>query len=105
MVYCQKCGTQNDESSEFCKKCGASLREEPGIKLPSPPRRPEQECFGIPYGGAIVGLVFGAILIIFGLSQVLGLDIGQYMGSFIMIIIGSLIVIAVLYSYYRRSGR
>ena len=25
MAYCIKCGTKNEDDSEFCKKCGASL--------------------------------------------------------------------------------
>jgi len=25
MTYCSKCGTKNDDDSDFCKKCGASL--------------------------------------------------------------------------------
>ena len=25
MVYCQKCGTKNDDDAEFCKKCATSL--------------------------------------------------------------------------------
>jgi uncharacterized membrane protein YvbJ len=25
MSYCIKCGTKNEDDSEFCKKCGASL--------------------------------------------------------------------------------
>jgi len=26
MVYCQKCGTKNDDDAEFCKKCSTSLK-------------------------------------------------------------------------------
>jgi len=26
MVYCQKCGTKNDEDAEFCKKCSTELK-------------------------------------------------------------------------------
>jgi ribosomal protein L40E len=25
MVYCQRCGKQNDEGAQFCNKCGANL--------------------------------------------------------------------------------
>ena len=25
MAYCTRCGTKNEDDSEFCKKCGASL--------------------------------------------------------------------------------
>jgi len=27
MTYCRKCGTKNDESSQFCINCGNSLRQ------------------------------------------------------------------------------
>lgn len=26
MVYCQRCGKQNEEGAEFCNKCGANLK-------------------------------------------------------------------------------
>lgn len=62
MVYCSKCGTQNEEEAKFCVKCGAELYpEKPREKREEftcfGPRekRVEEECFGIPYGGAIVG--------------------------------------------------
>ena len=48
MVYCSKCGTNNEEGTEFCVNCGAALYPERGW------RRPEKrdECFGLPRGGA-----------------------------------------------------
>ncbi len=101
MIYCQKCGTQNEDGSQFCKKCGAALGGQP---LPRPPKRPEDECFGIPYGGAIVGLIFGGLLVIFGLSSVLGLDLGRYSGAIAMIVIGSLIAVGAYYAYVRARG-
>ncbi len=29
MVYCQKCGAENEDTAKFCKKCGAPLVIEP----------------------------------------------------------------------------
>ena len=26
MVYCHECGTKNDDDSEYCSKCGSSLK-------------------------------------------------------------------------------
>jgi len=26
MVYCQKCGTKNEEDAEYCSNCGADLQ-------------------------------------------------------------------------------
>lgn len=102
MVYCHKCGTQNDEGSEYCKKCGASLKGEPVTRGL---RRTSDECFGIPYGGAVFGLVFGSLLVILGLGQVLGLELERYIGPVIIIVIGLLIIVGAFFAYLRRSGR
>ena len=37
----------------------------------------EEECFGLPHGGAIVGIIFGAYI---GVSLALGIDIGEVAG-------------------------
>jgi hypothetical protein len=102
MITCPKCGTQNEDGSDFCKKCGTSLHVAPPV---SEYRRPREECFGVPNGGAIIGLVFGAILISLGLGIIFGFDVARYIGPFILIVIGLLIVLGALYGYSRRSGR
>ena len=68
-------------------------------------RRPREECFGVPGGGAIFGLVFGAILISLGLGIIFNLDVGKYVGPAILITIGLLIVLGAVYGYTRRAGR
>ena len=90
----------------MCIECGASLAPRPAWRRER--RRAEEECFGLPHGGAIAGIVFGAIIILAGLVFVL-----QEMGviregwdviwPFIVIIFGILIVAGALYSYGRRS--
>jgi hypothetical protein len=102
MITCPRCGTQNEEGSDFCKKCGASLRVAPP---PSEIRRVRDECFGVPYGGAIFGLIFGVLMISLGLGILFGIDIGHYIGPFILITIGLLIVVGAVYGYERRTGR
>lgn len=101
MVYCQKCGFQNPDDAENCSKCGASLyavRDE-GRRH----KRREDECFGLPYGGAIAGLIFGLLIIIWGLSQVPGLLPANFeFWPVIVIIFGLLIVAGALYGLARR---
>ena len=105
MVYCTKCGTKNEEDAAVCVKCGASLVTRPAWRRER--RRAEKECFGLPHGGAIVGLIIGIIIILVGLSQVPGIlpgiDLGKYIGPLIIIVVGVLIVAGALYTYSRRS--
>ena len=100
MVYCTKCGTQNEEDAAVCSKCGASLVARPARRLER--RRAEEECFGLPHGGAIVGLIIGIIIIIVGISLLAEINIERYVGPFVVIVIGILIVVGVLYGYRRR---
>ena len=114
MVYCSKCGTQNDESAKICSNCGAPLYTV-SAKYPGSERehyrRMENECFGIPNGGIIVTIVIGAIIIFFGLSLYLqtahGYDLTRYIWPFILVIFGLLLVIGALYrrGRYSRSYR
>ncbi len=104
MVYCAKCGSKNEDDVEFCAQCGASLKKPSSERRYAARRkRPEDECFGLPYGGTIAGLVFGAIIILWGLSQIPGLmPEGFELWWFIIIILGVLIVAGALYRLGRR---
>jgi len=102
MVYCPKCGTQNDDAAEFCGKCGANLQTGTVSSRRRERRKAEQECFGLPHGGAIAGIVFGVIILIWGITTML-----QQTGIIsetiefwyiIIIIIGVLIVAGAIYS-------
>jgi len=101
MVYCPKCGTQNDDAADFCVKCGASLQTGTVSSRRRERRKAEQECFGLPHGGAIAGIVFGAIILIWGITMLLQ-QTGIIAGTFefwyiIIIIIGILIVAGAIY--------
>ncbi len=111
MVYCTKCGTKNEDDAEVCAKCSASL----GISRPKRRKRSddecfgpregrpmERECFGLPYGGAIVGIIFGLIIVFIGLAIFTGLRIWDYLGPLIIVIIGVLIIAGALYGMRRR---
>jgi hypothetical protein len=102
MVHCTKCGAKNEETAAMCVKCGAPLH-----KTAAPPwtyerRQAEKECFGLPHGGAIIGLIIGMIIILVGLSQLPGIDFGEYIWPLIIIIFGILLIAGALYSYSRR---
>jgi len=110
MVYCSKCGTQNPDANTVCSNCGAPLYTV-GQRYPGSDRehyrRVENECFGLPHGGMIVGIVIGIIIIFVGLGLFLqttyGISIDFW--PFIFIIFGVLIVAGALYRQRRYSER
>jgi len=118
MVYCTKCGTKNPDDAKECSKCGAPLysvekggqqkqaeKECFGTRRGEEPyRRVEEECFGIPGGGAIVGLAIGIIIILAGLSlflqEVYHITVPWW--PFVVILFGILVAIGALYGLRRR---
>jgi uncharacterized membrane protein YvbJ len=105
MVYCPKCGTLNDDTSEFCVKCGASLRTGTFESRRYERRRAENECFGLPHGGAIVGLVIGVIVLLWGffaLANASGLiNVTPDLWIIIAIVIGILLIAGAIYRMNR----
>ena len=104
MVYCTKCGTKNEEDAAVCVKCGASLETVP-TRRPER-KRVEEECFGIPRGGAVVGLAIGVVILLSGLILLLQQIVPEFpvkdVGPFAVIIFGILIVIGAYYGLRRR---
>ena len=101
-MYCPKCGFKSQDEAEFCSKCGANLKIS-GSERRTTRRQREDECFGLPHGGAIVGLLFGIIIILWGLTQVPGLfPEGFQFWWLIIIIFGVLIIAGSLYKSGRR---
>ena len=96
MATCSKCGAENTEDAKFCNGCGATLGH---IERRSKPR---DECFGLPRGGAIFGLFIGAIIILSGLSSLLGWQIE--LGTFAIIAFGLLIVVGAIYGLTRKRS-
>ncbi len=60
----------NEEGAENCDKCGASLRTARAFRR----YRYENECFGVPMRGYTWGLLFGALIVLWGVSELLGYD-------------------------------
>jgi uncharacterized membrane protein YvbJ len=103
MVYCHDCGTKNEEDAEFCSKCGSSLKEDDNMDRRRDDRyRHRNECFGLPNGGLIVGIIFGVLLIIFGLSTYFGFDVWKYIWPIVIVLVGVLIIASAIYNYSRR---
>jgi uncharacterized membrane protein YvbJ len=105
VVYCPKCGTKNEDTAEFCVKCGASLQTGTYTSRRYERRRAEEECFGLPHGGAIVGIAIGLIILLWGmllLAQQAGWI--TYTPDFwviILIIIGILMIAGAAYRMTR----
>jgi len=106
MVTCSKCGTKNIDDAKFCVNCGATLymledeNKRGGNCFGQQGRRPQDECFGLPHGGAIIGLFFGLMIIIFGLGNLFGWRIDW--GPLAMIAFGVLIVVGAIYGLSRK---
>ena len=105
MVHCPKCWIKNEENAKYCVKCGAALEEgsrssrtfdsmdEWGKDFP---KRIEKECFGLPHGGTIVGLIIGIIIILVGVTSLAGIDLEIW--PILIIIFGLLILGGTIYS-------
>lgn len=100
MVYCIKCGTKNPDDA-VCTQCGASLETGTYI-FRRYERRHEEECFGLPFGGAIAGIIIGLIIILAGLSWLLGFELWKIFWPLIVIILGISILAGSLYGLRRR---
>lgn len=102
MVYCTKCGTKNEEGATICVNCQQPLTGNYRA-MRRQRRKAEDDCFGLPNGGIIAGLIFGLIIILFGVSSLLHIDFGDYFWPFIIIIFGILMFVGALYKYTRRG--
>jgi len=101
MVYCGKCGTKNSDDAVACAQCGASLETGTYISRRYERRR-EEECFGLPWGGAIAGIIFGLIIILAGVTWLLGFDFWKVFWPLIVIVFGILVLAGSLYGLRRR---
>jgi len=110
LVYCSKCGAKNDDDARVCVSCGASLYVPRRVAKrggdecfgPKGEKRVEEECFGLPFGGAIVGIIFGIIILVLGLAWLAEIDVWKYIGPVLVILVGILIIAGVAYGASRR---
>jgi len=106
LVYCSKCGTKNEDTATYCVKCGMSLQTGTTESRQYERRRAESECFGLPHGGAIAGIVIGALILFWGLYM-----FGQQQGLIstniefwwvVIIVLGILMIAGGIYRTTRR---
>jgi len=108
MVYCTKCGAKNPDDAKVCAQCGAPLytgEKEEECFGGERRKRYEEECFGIPHGGAIVTLAIGLIIVLAGLSfflsEIYHITIPWW--PFVVILFGILIIVGAIYGLTRRQ--
>ena len=66
MVYCTKCGTENEENSTECSNCGAMMNP-PAYRRRDRDWDLEDDCFG-GRGKSTFPIIFGVFLILLGAS-------------------------------------
>jgi hypothetical protein len=92
MVYCTKCGESNEEGTEYCVKCGASLTSRSTVYRRS--RYDREMCFGVPMSGSLWGLLIGAMIVLWGLSELVGISFN--VAAIFAVVLGAIIVINAL---------
>ncbi len=98
VVYCWKCGAENDDDAVNCKSCGAALRPTPRREYR---RRYEDDlCFGSGRGVHIWGVFFGLLIILAGvislLEGVVWWASWEKLWPFVVILFGLLIIASAL---------
>ncbi len=98
MVYCWKCGAENEEDAESCKSCGANLRPPPRRVYR---RRSEDElCFVPGRGVYLFGIFLGILIILAGVISLLERFVWwaswDRLWPFVVILFGLLIIASVL---------
>lgn len=115
MVFCSKCGTKNEDTAEYCVKCGAKLHiskesdwaksvddwgEDFGKRMgdwgDDFGRQIEEECYGLRQGGTIIGLIVGIIIILVGVASLVGISLTFW--PMIIVLFGLLIVGGAVYA-------
>ena len=110
--FITKCGAENEEGASTCVSCGESLQasrvrrrgwedelevraEEFGERAEQFGKRMERECFGLPEGNTIIGVLFGLAIILVGARELFDWNID--LGPFAAIVVGVLIIAGALY--------
>jgi hypothetical protein len=95
MTYYTEIGEKNMEGEAFSMKQGAS----PSPRMISRGYRHERDmCFGVPVGTRIWVLLFGLIIVVWGVSQLVGLDFDFW--PLVAVVFGLVILVSAL----RRSS-
>jgi len=99
MVYCTKCGTENEAGTVNCKNCGEPMAGPRARRYPRRRRMDEDICFGS-RGGSWFGIFIGLVIILAGVSElfqgVFWWASWDRLWPFVVIIFGLIIVVNTL---------
>jgi len=105
MITCSKCGNKNRDDAKFCIDCGSPLyfarSEDRRDTCFGASERREDECFSLPFGRSILGIIFGVFIILLGISMIFELNLEVWIPAIGLLLVGSLIIAAVIYSTTR----
>ena len=82
MVYCQRCGKQNEDGAQFCNKCGASLTGPPRDYGKRAEDKCDEECAAsgrsAPAFWGIIILLVGLLILIEVIKNIEGLNLPDW---------------------------
>ena len=87
MVFCTKCGTENEDEREYCKNCGNSLNLN---RTSRRKYREDEMCFGVPMEGPTWGILVGIIIVLWGVFEIVNIDFNFW--ALVAVAFGSLMV-------------
>jgi len=90
MVYCRKCGSMNDDETEYCKSCGEALHRRRRTSRQDYDRK---IWFGVPMRRNLLGLLFGVFIALWGVTELIGLNIDLW--ALALICFGVLLILNV----------
>jgi uncharacterized protein (TIGR03382 family) len=111
MVYCQRCGKQNEDGAQFCNKCGASLTGFPReYRKSKRDEECEEDCAAqgksAPAFWGVIVLLVGVLILIEILRNIPGLDLPQWFYDFnFWWVIGLVIALAIIIAGFRMLAR
>jgi len=95
MVYCWKCGAENDDKAVNCGSCGAPLY--PSTRREHRRRYEDELCFGPSRGFSLIGVFFGILIILAGvislLEGVVWWASWRRLWPFVVILLGLIIIV------------
>jgi uncharacterized membrane protein YvbJ len=78
VVYCAKCGQQNDDAAQFCSSCGATLAahpRRPGQECEGSDKECERQCYGSSRGA---GIFWGIVILLIGIAILFELVLSRW---------------------------
>jgi hypothetical protein len=115
MVYCSKCGTNNEDEVKYCISCGANIAGKSGARVDRSndmcfgrSEDSDEMCFGRPGTSNIGWAVFGIIVVLIGaswvISEITGVE-SELFWPFMGILVGLIIIISAIMNQRALGGQ